>query len=167
MTTRASVGAEPASIPLDISHGCPVDLERARRALSDLSWLGRPAEDEDGRPAEGRYVTDLDLPVLDGGGRGTVRKAASVDIGPLRGGEDTLIVPVSWRSTTFAPLFPVFAGQLVVTSKGLALRGRYAPPFGRLGLVIDAALLHVIARRTGQAFLTRIAAHVVGSRRDA
>lgn len=111
-------------------------------------------------------MTDLELPVLDGRGRSSVRKAASVDIGPLQDGEDALVVPVAWRSTTFAPLFPVFAGQLKVTAKGLTLDGRYAPPFGRLGLVIDAALLHVIARRTGQAFLARVASHIGESRRD-
>lgn len=32
--------------------------------------------------------------------------------------------------------------------------GRYVPPFGQIGLVIDAALLHVVARRTVQAFFS-------------
>jgi len=35
--------------------------------------------------------------------------------------------------------------------------GRYAPPFGRFGLLIDQALLHLVATRTAHAFLGRVA----------
>jgi hypothetical protein len=61
-----------------------------------------------------------------------------------------------------APLFPVFAGHLRLTESSLVLEGRYAPPFGRLGLLIDERILHFVARRTAQAFLARLAAHIEG-----
>jgi hypothetical protein len=40
------------------------------------------------------------------------------------------------------------------------LDGLYSPPFGRLGLLIDRHILHVVAQRTAQAFLARLAAHM-------
>lgn len=128
--------------------------------MSDPSWLGRPADGQDGQPVSGVFATDLELPVLDSRGRGAVRKAALIDIGQPRDHDEALVVPVSWRSATVAPLFPVFAGELRISVQGIELVGRYAPPFGRLGLVIDATLLHVAARRTGQAFVARVAAHL-------
>lgn len=134
--------------------------------MLDPSWLGHPAEGPDG-PTAGVFAIDLELPVLDSQARTTVRKAALITIGSPRDRDGVLVVPVSWRSATIAPLFPVFEGELVIDAHGIELEGRYAPPFGRLGLVIDAALLHVVARRTGQAFIARVAAHLATPPRDA
>lgn len=156
----AGVGPGPSSIPLDVTHNCRIDLGLARRAFLDPSWLGPSSDDPDDPDVARRFATDLEMPVQDGRDRGVVRKAALIDLGLPEDTEDALVVPVSWRSATIAPLFPVFTGRLQVTARGLALHGRYAPPFGRLGLVIDAALLHFVARRTGQAFLARVAAHL-------
>ncbi len=133
-----------------------IDLEQARVAFAEMAWLGRPVEPP---PAEGwrRVATDLELAVRDGSGP-AVRKAALLDVGPGRSVGEQLLIPIAWRSATFTPLFPVFAGHLEIDRTGLTLIGDYAPPFGALGLLIDRSLLQFVARRTGQAFLARVAA---------
>jgi len=151
-----------APVPLRVALTREVDVAAALDALSSVSWLGPPA----GSPADGpqvrRIAADLELPILDGSGAGVVRKAALIDVGQPRMIGGSVIVSIAWRSATFSPLFPVFAGELRITRAGLVLDGRYAPPFGRLGLLIDATLLHFVARRTAQAFLARVAEHLGG-----
>jgi hypothetical protein len=148
------------TVPLMASHTAHVDLTRAQAALEDLDWL---RSDRSGRavgPALRRVSSYLDLPIMDGSATGPIRKAAIIEIGPPRVASDAILAEVSWRSATFAPLFPVFAGRLRVAEIGLFLDGRYVPPFGQLGLVIDENLLRFVARRTAQAFLARLAAHI-------
>ncbi len=143
------------TIALHVTHRAHIDPDRARAAFAELDWLGRPVDDAPGVGWR-RIATDLDLPVRDGSGP-AVRKAALIDVGTVRETDDGLRVPIAWRSASLTPLFPVFAGHLKITGSGLALAGRYAPPFGRVGLLVDRGLLHFIATRTAQAFLTRVA----------
>ncbi|HEX7473498.1 MAG TPA: hypothetical protein VF323_10480, partial [Candidatus Limnocylindrales bacterium] len=104
-----------------------------------------------------RVAADLDLPILDASSSGPVRKAAFIDLGPARLVGDVLLLEIAWRSATFAPLFPVFAGQLTISATDIVLDGRYAPPLGTLGLLLDQALLHLVARRTAEALVARLA----------
>jgi hypothetical protein len=162
MTTQAGVAADAMDVKisdddvaLHVVHDATIDVERARRACDDPSWLGRAAGDG---PGDGwrRIATDLELPVLDGSGP-AVRKAAIVDIGGAQRSRGSLSVPIAWSSASFTPLFPVFAGQLEIKTTGLILTGRYAPPFGRMGVLIDRALLHFVATRSANALLATIA----------
>lgn len=79
----------------------------------------------------------------------------------------------TWRSITWTPdphhgeavpverLLPSFTGELGVAGGGsgpvLHLRGRYRPPGGRLGELVDALALHRIARATAADLLDGIA----------
>jgi hypothetical protein len=162
MTTQAGVVADPMDVKisdddvvLNVVHDATIDVERARMAFDDPSWLGQAVG---GGPGDGwrRIATDLELPVLDGSGT-AVRKAAIVDIGDLHDTTVGLSVPIAWSSASFTPLFPVFAGQLEIKKTGLILAGRYAPPFGRMGVLIDRALLHFVATRSANALLATIA----------
>lgn len=150
--------ADPATVPLRASRGVRIDLSRALEALTDLAWLGVLIDGSPERADLRRVSADLELPVFDGSATGPIRKAALIDMGIPRAVEDALLVEVGWRSASLAPLFPVFAGELRITATGLVLDGHYVPPFGALGLVIDAAILRLVARRTAQAFLARFAA---------
>lgn len=154
-------GEAAGTVRLRVSRAAAVDLERALQALDDISWLGPMSEITD-RAGFRRVATDLDFPILDGSGRGPVRKAAFVDLGPARRVGDIVRLEIAWRSSSFAPLFPVFAGRLEIGSRELVLHGRYAPPFGRVGLLIDQALLQLVARRTAQALLARMAGRFRG-----
>lgn len=155
-----SVDEIQATVPLRVSRGARIEMSRAIDALTDLDWLGPrvdgPAEREDLR----RISTVLELPIFDGSAPGPIRKTALVDIGIPAALAGPLVVQVGWQSDSLSPLFPVFAGQLLITTTILLLDGLYAPPFGRLGLLIDRHVLHVVARRTAQAFLARLAAHI-------
>ena len=143
------------TVSLYVTHRAHIDADRARAAFAELSWLGRPVH---GAPdAEWRRIaTDLELPVRDGSGP-AVRKSALIDVGAVQEAANGLHVPVAWRSASLTPLFPVFDGHLEITRSGLALAGRYAPPLGRVGQLIDQSLLNFVATRTAQAFLARVA----------
>ena len=132
-------------------------LEQAILALRDPSWLGRPTDGPPDRRHLRRIAADLELPILDGSSAGPVRKAAFIDLGPARQVGDLVLVEIAWRSASFAPLFPVFAGQLSISVSDIVLEGRYAPPSGKLGLLLDQALLHLVAGRTASALVARLA----------
>ena len=135
-----------------------VDMKRATEVLTNLDWLG-PGVDGPARDRGVRRVrTDLALPIFDHSGAGPILKAALVDLGLPERRRGLLLVEIGWQSASLAPLFPVFAGRLVVSQTGLVLDGRYVPPFGQIGLLIDAGILHLVARRTAEAFLARLAA---------
>ncbi len=157
MGTDATAASEPMAVPLNVRRPGSIDLERAILALSDLSWLGRLTDGSPGYPHLRHVATDLDLPILDGSSRGPVQKAALIDLGPARQRGDRVLVEIAWRSASFAPLFPVFAGQLEISANDIVLDGCYAPPLGTLGLLIDKALLHLVARRTANALVARLA----------
>ena len=149
-----------ATVPLRVSRRARIEMSRAIDTLTDLDWLGSqvngPAEREDLR----RISTVLELPIFDGSAPGPIRKTALVDIGIPAALLGSVVVPIGWQSDSISPLFPVFAGQLRITTTALLLDGLYSPPFGRLGLLIDRHILHVVAQRTAQAFLARLAAHM-------
>ncbi|MGH2464633.1 MAG: hypothetical protein ACRDGI_04165 [Candidatus Limnocylindrales bacterium] len=129
-------------------------------ALEGLEWLGEPIGVEPTEDGWRRIRSVLELPVTDGSSPGPIRKGALIDIGPVQRSDDAIQVEIAWQSDSTAPLFPIFAGHLTVRPGELRLDGEYEPPFGRLGLLIDARLLHFVARRTAQALLARIAAHL-------
>jgi hypothetical protein len=133
------------------------DMTRTRALLSspEAPWLGERLDEASGPMRD--YACDLELPVGDMGPI-IFRKSAIVGLGePARNGTGWLI-PIEWHAASFKPLFPVFAGTLSVLEDHIALDGHYAPPGGRLGAVLDAALLKVAARGTGRWFLRTVAA---------
>jgi hypothetical protein len=161
MSESQQSGGQPSSfVRLLAARAAHVDIDTARVALTDVAWLGRLGDGPVDQPNVRRIAADLELPILDGSAPMPVRKAALIDLGQPHVQDGGLTLTVAWQSATHAPLFPVFVGELRVARGGLVLDGRYVPPFGRIGLVIDATLLHFVARRTAQAFLTQIAARI-------
>ena len=137
-----------ATVPLRVSRGGGIDVTRAIDALTNLDWLGPRVNGPDELHDLRRVRTVLEFPIFDGSGPTPISKTAMVDIG----------LPAAFAGGV--ALFPVFAGQLRITAMMLVLNGLYAPPFGRIGLMIDRHLLHFVARRTAEAFLARFAAHI-------
>ncbi len=128
----------------------PVDLRRVPGLLVDIGWLGTELAT---REARIRHIA-MDL-VL---GVGTVepvafRKSMVVSIGHATFDREGCTVPIEWRSASLVPLFPVFAGHLVIATDKVTIRGHYAPPFGRLGSAVDRALLGTAARATASVVL--------------
>ncbi len=90
----------------------------------------------------------------------TFRKAALVDIGLVSLDGQGFACDIGWQAASFAPLFPVFAGRLVVQPTRLHLQGVYAPPSGDVGLLIDRMFLHYFTQRTADWFLDGLVASV-------
>jgi len=123
----------------------------------DARWLGEPTPSDD--PSFRSFLCDLELHA-GGSGLALFRKAAVVSFGEPRRDGDRWVVPIEWRAATMTALFPVFAGQLRIGSDRIELDGRYAPPAGRLGYLIDVALLGAAARQTGRWLLRELAAEL-------
>lgn len=159
---QASAVERPAGTT-HLSASVPANVSRPR-ALAVLGgearagWLGELVHAAHGGEPE-RHLVDLELRVGEQAPRVTFRKAAYVDIGPARAPHlQPIEVPISWRASGLAPLFPVFSGTLAWADGRLSLDGYYAPPGGGLGIVADRLLLNVAARGTARLLLEKIAA---------
>ncbi len=143
---------------LTLSRILPTDPDGLCDLFADPSWLGDEVTAADGHPQMRRVLTDLAFG-LRGEPRGVVfRKAAFVDLGVRHDPTGGCVGEVAWRAAGMAPLFPVFAGTLSVHDGGLHLNGVYTPPGGGVGLLVDRAVLHHVAERTGGWFLDRVIA---------
>jgi len=152
-----SVG-QPGSVHLAVSQRGRFPVSASIAAIEDLGWLGEPLGPDPG--SWRRVKSVLALPVTDGSAPGPLHKGALIDVGPLERSAGSVRVAIGWQSDSVAPLFPVFAGRLTIRTDLLSLEGDYAPPLGRIGLLIDERILHFVARRTAQAFLARVAARL-------
>lgn len=145
--------ANSETVPLEVRRTATIDILEATKALFEIGWLGTSGPTPN--PEIRSVTTELVLPVLDGSASSPIRKSAVMKIGLPHSVGDAVAVDISWRSATYAPLFPVFGGRLLVTGRDVALVGRYAPPFGHFGLLMDRGLLHFVARRTAVALVGR------------
>lgn len=147
--------------PAWLGHAVPVSGARSRSSDGSGPIDGSGPLDGSG-PAPGpvawRIETDLALTLGPDGRVLTFHKAALVDIGPPRGRRDGCSFGIGWQAASYAPLFPVFAGELDVTVGALRLHGRYAPPGGAVGVLIDRTFLRRFAYRTAAWFLDRLVA---------
>lgn len=158
-----SVG-RPGSVHLAVSQRGRFPVAASSAAIEDLAWLGEPVEPGPDQGSWRRVKSVLALPVTDGSSPGPLHKGALVDVGPVERSAGLIRAAISWQSDSVAPLFPIFAGRLTIQADLLSLEGDYAPPLGRIGLLIDERILHFVARRTAQAFLARLASHLeIGS----
>jgi hypothetical protein len=135
-----------------------VDAKSVCGLLRSAPWLGEVVQAPDLTDGTVRYLTDLVLPLPPDGRLLSLRKAALVDVGQGVPTPDGCEVPIAWRSASLAPLFPVFAGRIVVKATGLSIEGHYAPPGGALGFAADRVLLHTAARGTARWLLDHLVA---------
>jgi hypothetical protein len=95
----------------------------------------------------------------------SILKRVIVELGePETKGEWTN-VPISWKATFPEQLFPVLVGrlELVPVEKSLTrltVSGMYEPPLGRLGALIDDAIMHSVAEATVRELTESIATHL-------
>ena len=73
------------------------------------------------------------------------------------------IVQLRWVATgPTTSLVPIMDANLELRASDadgsrLTFHGSYRPPLGKVGAVVDQALLHIVAQATADAFLTRVA----------
>jgi hypothetical protein len=155
-----------AAAGTDVDRDLPLTRIVVRRAaLSEparLAWAIRAArtwlgpEVEPVVPEMHRHHADLRLRIGDVTALTTFRKAAYVDIGPVRPLNEGWEVEISWQASSFAPLFPVFSGTIVARERELTLSGSYAPPGGVIGRTADRALLRIAAEGTARWLLAQL-----------
>jgi hypothetical protein len=133
-----------------------VDVDRVPEVLGGQAapWLGELTSEPGSLPRS--FLCDLELHA----GRSErvlFRKAAIVSFGLPTRDDDGWVMDVEWRAATLTPLFPVFAGRLHIEPARIVLDGRYAPPGGSIGYLLDTTLLGAAARQTGHWFLRKLA----------
>jgi hypothetical protein len=157
--SRAVPRADPSAgrvVSLWLVLETPVEVERVPAVLGGQAapWLGELTSEPGSQLRS--YLCDLELHAGKSE-RVLFRKAAIVSFGqPARDG-DGWVLDVEWRAATLTPLFPVFAGQLHIEPARIVLDGRYAPPGGSIGYLLDTTLLGAAARQTGHWFLRKLA----------
>jgi len=156
MAAVTGTAAADAVARLDVSRAFHADPLKLCRALSDPAWLGQVVDSPPDRPDLVRVQTDLAFAVNADKRELVFRKAALVDIGIGAPGKAGCTGEIAWRAASFSPLFPVFAGRLIVGPSRLQIQGVYAPPGGQLGLLIDRAMVHRFADRTARWFLDKL-----------
>ena len=75
---------------------------------------------------------------------------------------DRLMLPVTWEAVGGPPLFPRMEGTIHVQpdqagNTKLTLNATYDPPLGKLGELLDTAVMHRVAQATMRDFLERLA----------
>ncbi len=95
-------------------------------------------------------------------GGGFVSREVEVILGPTHERGEARVVPLAWRSTGHAGIFPMLDGDLELAPLSshecrLTLAGSYVAPFGDLGRALDRAVLHRVAQSTVRSFLTQVA----------
>jgi hypothetical protein len=121
-----------------------------------------------GLAGEATHRGDLLLAEVGFGEAIRVKREVIVELGlPVHSSSKT-VLPIRWQASELPGLFPALDADLEVAPLGpgrtqLAISARYAPPFGRLGKVIDRAVLSRVAEATLKDFLDRVADAIVRS----
>jgi hypothetical protein len=88
-------------------------------------------------------------------------KAVTVELGTPTRLPSRLILPLRWKATGPAALFPTLDADLEVGMLGpgstqLSISASYDPPLGQVGELLDRVLLHRLAEGTVKDFLDRL-----------
>ena len=147
-----------AEVAVEVEDTIQVELQAgdvAERLAATGSWLPSIAE---AAHAEGDELRMRVGP----GGPPWLGKEVLVHLGQFQDRGEELVVPLSWEASGPAGLFPRMDAEVTVRAldperSELGLHGRYHPPLGRAGHLLDEALFHRVARATVRAFLRRLA----------
>lgn len=95
-------------------------------------------------------------------GHGWAGKTVAMHLGEPAEAGDSLLIPLVWEAAGPLGLFPRFEGKLALAALDqerceLGLSGRYRPPLGKAGQVLDEVLLTRVAQATLRALLRRVA----------
>jgi hypothetical protein len=97
-----------------------------------------------------------------------VSKQVVVEIDEPYENDGLVRVPFRWRATGPSALFPTLEGDIELAHLGhcrthICVMGRYNPPLGSIGRVLDRIVLHHFAEGTIRSFLKAVAEDLVGA----
>jgi Rrf2 family protein len=155
--TPADAHRQPA-LTVSVADSVQVELAApavAARLRAGGSWLVSHVE---AASAEGEAIHVRVGP----GGPAWLGKIVAVHLGEPEGTDEALVIPLTWEATGPTGLFPHLEGELRLSALDperaeLALSGRYRPPLGRAGHVLNETLLAHVAGATVRSFLRRVA----------
>jgi hypothetical protein len=134
--------------------------EFVRLLRTPQAWLEAAAADA----GAGGQVVDAKLRGELGRGRLAVDVAKRVHFqtGPVQRVGERFVVPVTWEASGFAGLFPIMDAILELhpaeeNRTRLLFWGRYDPPLGRVGDLVDRFIAHRTAEATVSALLDAVA----------
>jgi hypothetical protein len=95
----------------------------------------------------------------------SLRKRVTVELGEPEHKGDWTNVPISWKATFPEKLFPVMVGRVELVPveaemTRLTVSGMYEPPLGKLGHLLDDAVMHSVAEATVREVTESIAAQL-------
>ncbi|HXZ65938.1 MAG TPA: hypothetical protein VEH05_14440 [Streptosporangiaceae bacterium] len=100
-------------------------------------------------------------------------KLVMIHLGDMTPHDDSARLALRWEATgPGSSLFPALDADITLTPAGddatmLTITGVYRPPLGRLGAVLDRAILSRVASATVRDFVARLGAAIEGSSADA
>lgn len=92
---------------------------------------------------------------------GIPTREVAVTVGRVTRRQGAVHIPMLWRASGSAMLFPTLEADLIVEAVGtgltqVTLRGSYKPPLGPIGRLLDRALLHRLAEACVKNFMDRL-----------
>jgi hypothetical protein len=94
-------------------------------------------------------------------GLGMPTREVEVVVGRVTRRQSAVHIPISWKASGSAFLFPTLEADLIVEPVGegltqVTIRGSYEPPLGPVGRFLDRALLHRLAEACVKNFMDRL-----------
>jgi hypothetical protein len=94
-------------------------------------------------------------------GLGMPTREVEVVVGRVTRRQSAVHIPISWKASGSAFLFPTLEADLIVEAVGdgltqVTIRGSYEPPLGPVGRFLDRALLHRLAEACVKNFMDRL-----------
>jgi hypothetical protein len=139
----------------------PIPSERVEAALSQdpATWMTHLAERANERG-------DTLLAEVGFGDEFRIARTVEIRFAPAVHTSTKAVFPFRWAASGPGGMFPALDADLEVAPLGvgstqLAISARYTPPLGKLGRLIDRALLARVAEATVKDFLDRVAAAVL------
>ncbi len=153
------------AVPVVITRRIPRPAAEvsARLSSNPAAFLG--ASDVSGELPEGRYPVPLQMSIA-----GVhFDRTAAVGFAPVVEEDDgTRILPLWWEAADQPWLFPTFDGGLEVRPQNdgteLRLEGRYRPPLGAAGDLVNRAVLNRAATASLETLLDNLSARLTGGR---
>jgi hypothetical protein len=120
----------------------------------------------------GHFGSAVDVRLRSELGRGAMKAGdgmrARFEVGSPQLVRDHFVVPITWEASGFAGLFPVMNALMEIHRAGpgrsrIVFWGRYDPPLGRAGELIDRFVAHATAEATVRHLLNALEARLTSS----